>query len=312
MKTFKKMLLILVAILIISSIGGYFYFDQKFTPPENYLQVAYYSDNIPIEWVSTNSNSHAALLLPVNLKGIDKLFYMQLDFGSPTTIFYKAPLESIREKFPMQISFPKKTNGIPLALKLQNMQVSSNSFKVIDYGVKVDFENKENKNIIGTLGTDLLEKRIVTLDFKNDLCSFSERVLAEGFSDFEFKKRRILLPATIGNENLKFMYDSGTSGYELIVSKEDWKKFRSGEGKEKTDKGNSWGNTLKIVSAPANQKIQFVDTTLSLSEVTYIEGTSKIQHALMALSGMQGMIGNRLFLNHKIILDCKNEKFKVE
>jgi hypothetical protein len=32
----------------------------------------------------------------------------------------------------------------------------------------------------------------------------------------------------------------------------------------------------------------------------------------MKLSGMQGMIGNKLFLDQKIIIDCKNEKFKVE
>ena len=158
----------------------------------------------------------------------------------------------------------------------------------------------------------MLEKRIITLDFKNNLCSFSEKSLTDGFSEFEFKKRRILLPARIGNESLKLMYDSGTSGYELITSKNDWKKYRTINGKVKTGKGNSWGNTLKIVSTTANQKIQFGDTKLMLSEVTYIEGISQTQNFLMALSGMQGMIGNKLFLNHKIILDCKNEKFKVE
>jgi len=49
-----------------------------------------------------------------------------------------------------------------------------------------------------------------------------------------------------------------------------------------------------------------------LSEVTYITGTSQLQNFLMKQSGMQGMIGNKLFLNHKLILDCKNEKFKIE
>ncbi|MEQ6118334.1 hypothetical protein [Reichenbachiella sp. MALMAid0571] len=312
MKIFKKILLALLFILTSSSIGGYFYFDKKFTPLENYLQVAYVSENIPIKWISTNNNSHSALLLPVYLRGIDKLFYMQLDFGSPITIFYRTSLQSIQTKFREQISIDHTTNLINLDFNLKNMQVSSNTFKVIDYGDKVDFENPNTENIIGTLGTDLLEKRIITLDFKNNLCSFSEKMQVNGFTEFEFKKRRILFPAKIGNESLKLMYDSGTSGYELIISKNDWEKYRTINGKVKTSKGNSWGNTLKIVSTTANQKIQFGDTILTLSEVTYIEGTSKMQDFLMALSGMQGMIGNKLFLNHKIILDCKNEKFKVE
>lgn len=59
-------------------------------------------------------------------------------------------------------------------------------------------------------------------------------------------------------------------------------------------------------------KIRFGSKTLPLSEVTYIEGTSKAQNFLMKFSGMQGMIGNKLFLNRKMILDCRNQMYKIE
>lgn len=108
------------------------------------------------------------------------------------------------------------------------------------------------------------------------------------------------------------MYDSGTSGYELITQKEVWEKYKTKNSIIKTEKGNSWGNTLAVFSASANKKIHFGSLALKLSEVTYIEGTSDLQKFLMKRSGMQGMIGNKLFLNHKLILDCKNEKFKLE
>ena len=82
--------------------------------------------------------------------------------------------------------------------------------------------------------------------------------------------------------------------------------------KIKTEKGNSWGNTLSVFTASAKKKILFGNLELNLSEVTYIEGTSELQKFLMKRSGMQGMIGNKLFLNHKLILDCKNQKFRLE
>ncbi|MNE59390.1 hypothetical protein D3C80_1544780 [compost metagenome] len=108
------------------------------------------------------------------------------------------------------------------------------------------------------------------------------------------------------------MYDSGTSGYELITTKEIWQQYRNKNSAVKTEKGNSWGNTLSVYSASAKKKIRFQKTTITLSEVTYIEGTSGLQQFLMKRSGMQGMMGNKLFLNHKLILDCRNEKFKLE
>ena len=134
----------------------------------------------------------------------------------------------------------------------------------------------------------------------------------DGFTSFRFKKRRILIPAKIGSEELELLYDSGTSGYELITNKDEWEKYKSGNDGIRKENGNSWGTKLAVISAPADQPIQFGDWQLRLSEVTYIEGTSLVQNLLMMLSGMDGMIGNKLFLHHTLILDCKNERYKIE
>lgn len=311
MKTLKKILLGLLALIVISLIGGYFYFEKKFSPPENYLTVSGVSENIPMLWEGDDENPYAALLLPIRVKGIDKPFFIQLDLGSPVTVFYKNSLESVKTLFPDKIPANTENGKIALDFSLQNMKVSSDVFDVLDYGTKADFENPDARNIIGTIGTDLLEKRIITLDFKNRSCSFSKTIEESNFSKFEFKKRRIFIPARIGDENLKLMYDSGTSGYELIMNKEKWEKYKT-SNTVKIEKGNSWGKELKIITAASDQEIRFGNKILRLSEVTCIEGTSKAQNFLMKLSGMQGMIGNKLFLKRKIILDCKKQIYKIE
>lgn len=312
MKLFKKIITIILASIALSMLGGYFYFQKKFTPKENYLHISATSEKIPIKWISSDENTHSALLLAVKINGIDETFYMQFDSGSPITVFYKNSLESIAQKFPSQIKFNTEKNEVSSGFKIGKMNVESAHFEVLNYGKKVNLDYPDATNIIGTIGTDLLEKRITILDFKNNNCSFIEQIKENDFADFEFKKRKILIPAKIENQNLKLLYDSGTSGYEFITTKEVWNEYKTKTSRIKIEKGNSWGNTLNVFSADANQKIEFGALPLKLSEVTYIEGTSKLQNFLMKSSGMQGMIGNKLFLNNKLILDCKNEKFKLE
>jgi hypothetical protein len=312
MKLFKKIAFVFLVIIVLFFFGGYFYFQKKFTPPENYLNVSGIAENIPTKWISINDNSHSALLLPMKIKGIDRVFYMQFDSGSPITVFYKKSVESIAAKSQNRLKINHENTSLSTAFTMGNMNVASNTFEVLDYGEKINVDNPNAENIIGTIGTDLLEKRITILDFKNNQCSFIEKIQEEDFVDFEFKKRKILIPSIIENEKLKLLYDSGTSGYELITTKEIWQQYRNKNSAVKTEKGNSWGNALSVYSASAKKKIRFQKTTITLSEVTYIEGTSSLQQFLMKRSGMQGMMGNKLFLSHKLILDCRNEKFKLE
>ncbi|WP_326983021.1 hypothetical protein VUJ46_00300 [Chryseobacterium sp. MYb264] len=86
----------------------------------------------------------------------------------------------------------------------------------------------------------------------------------------------------------------------------------SPNSKTKYEKGNSWGNSLTIKTSFARQKLKIANSFLPLSEVTHIEGTSKMQNFLMKSSGMKGMLGNKIFLHSTLILDCKNEKFIVK
>lgn len=312
MKIFKKIVLTILVIIVLALIGGYIYFDRKFSPAKNNLFVTGSVHNIPIKWASSDRNPYSSLLLPVKIKGITTTFYMQLDFGSPSTVLYKIPLQSIQAKFPNLLHLPKTPTAVKLSLNLKNLTVSSPAFKILNYGSAIDFDQPHANNIIGTIGTDLLEKRTLILDLKQNNCTFLAQLSTQGFSNFEFKKRKILLPAKLGAKKFKLLYDSGTSGYELITTAENWKKLRTPNGKVITEKGNSWGNVLTVFSAPANQQLLIGNQQLQLTEVTYITGTSKMQNMLMKSSGMEGMVGNKLFLNHTLILDCKNEKFDIK
>jgi hypothetical protein len=312
MNSITKIALAFLAILVMSLAGGYFYFESKFAPPENYLTVSGMAENVPMTWLPGNGNPHVALLLPIQISGVEQTLYMQVDFGSPVTVLYKKTLKSVWEKLQQPIQFVDSSRSLPFSFDVKGMNISSASFRLLNHGEAVDFDDPTAVHVIGTIGTDLLEKKTTVLDFENSQCSFVGDLPGDDFTSFRFKKRRILMPAKIGSQELELLYDSGTSGYELITSKDEWEKYKVGEEGKRTENGNSWGTTLKVISARADQLIQFGGRQLRLSEVTYIEGTSLVQNLLMMLSGMDGMIGNKLFLHHTLILDCKNERFKIE
>lgn len=315
MKTIRKILGLIVGIITILGVSGYVYFDQKFTPPSNYLTLKGKTQEIPIKWVANEISDISAMLLPVYIEGIPQKFYMQFDLGSPNTIFYSTTLKSIQLQYPKKINTNEKENTISLKLNLDQMEISSSEFRLKYFGKGINWNDENAKNIIGTIGTDLLEKRTAILNLKDGKCMFlnnySKAELA-GFSDFQFNKRRILLPAKIDNKELNLLYDSGTSAFELVTSKKSWDLYGKKDGKVSISKGNSWGSTLLVKTKTANKTMSIGNNMLKLSEVTYIEGTSTTQNMLMRLSGMEGLIGNKLFINHKLILDCANEKFKVE
>lgn len=315
MKVIKKICLVLSVFLLVGSVAGYFYFDRKFTPLPNSLLVKGEVEHLPIAWESNEVSPMAALLLPVRLAGIPDTFYMQLDFGSPLTLFYCTPLTAIQQKYPGKAELSPGSPVLKSDFHLGNMHVTSGDFKILNYGEDIDWRTTGRRYIIGTIGTDLLEKRVTIMDFRNNTCSFfggiPSRESGRPFETFEFNKRRILLPAKIGEEEVTLLYDSGTSAFELVTSKSNWERYKKENAKAQIDEANSWGNSLQTFTAESNKELTFGRTRVPLRNVTYIEGTSFLQQMLMRFSGMEGMTGNQLFKDRVVILDCASRRFAV-
>ena len=268
MKWLKRVALGLLALLVVSSVGGYVYFDRKFTPPANALSVSHAAQRIPLRWLASDGNPHAALLLPVKIDGITDVFYMQLDTGAPSTVFYRASLQSILEQHPAAFAIEAGKQQVGLGFAIDGLNVRSPRFALLDYGSKVESGNPQAANIIGSIGTDLLEKRVLVLDFRQDECAFLQAVPEAGFADFQFRKRRILLPARIGDQPRTLLYDSGSSGYALLTGKQEWDRLKTPGGLVKVEKGNSWGRALKVMTATVRMQalvMSFADVFLILT-----------------------------------------------
>ena len=78
------------------------------------------------------------------------------------------------------------------------------------------------------------------------------------------------------------------------------------------EKSQSWDNVLTTFTANCNQKIKFDTQEIPLNNVTYVEGLSQVQYSMMKFSGMTGMLGNKIFLNNGLYIDCIQNKMGIE
>ncbi|GAB1346825.1 hypothetical protein MASR1M104_17240 [Cloacibacterium normanense] len=69
---------------------------------------------------------------------------------------------------------------------------------------------------------------------------------------------------------------------------------------------------LTTYTANCKQKIQIANVEIPLNNVTYVEGFSQAQYAMMKFSGMTGMLGNKIFSNNILYIDCTQNKIAIE
>lgn len=304
MKAIKKILLFVSGLFVIGIIGSYFYFDYKFTPEKNYLTVEHESGNIPIKWPDVN---RSALLLPVHFLKDSTTYYLQFDTGAVYTEFYSPAIDHLKG-----VSLQ---NGCAVSsFYIGKTKISSDKIKITNTGK--GFSPHDSVKIIGTLGADILEGRKTLINFKNNFIvlnlSRKPKESRNPLMNFTFKKRKIIINGYLIGKREKFLYDSGTSAYELLTNKENWEELKQSHAKIVVEKAQSRPNILTSYTASTNKFIQFSNKKVQLTEVTYVEGFSQTQYMLMKFSGMTGMLGNKVFLKNIIYIDCPGEKIGIE
>lgn len=303
MKVLKKIVLAFLVVLVLAVLGGYIYFDQKFTPEKNYLTVDNESGLIPFKWLGSEKN---ALLLPIHFSNDTITYYLQFDTGSPYTVFYSNSIKKIS-----QISVNKEL--AKTSFYIGKTKITSDKFKIYNHG---NDNNNDLIKIIGTIGADILENRKTIINFKENNIALNLSKVPSRFQtklfDFKFKKRKIIFKGFLKVQEENFLFDSGTSAYELLTNKEVWESLKLPNSKINIEKSKSWDNVLTTFTANCNQKIKFDTQEIPLNNVTYVEGFSQVQYSMMKFSGMTGMLGNKIFLNNSLYIDCTQNKMGIE
>lgn len=274
--------------------------------------------SVAIEWGSMARPAplpplkHAALLLPVSLPGIEgKTLLMQLDLGHPKTVLYAPKWADLARR----LGRDPQDGAVPsLAFGLGSLQVQAREVEVVKRsGAGIDW-NSDRPEVIGTLGTDFIQGRVITLDFRAGVVALgTEREVARssGFQPFRFEGRRLLLPAVFEGRPIELMYDSGSSAFAWLTSEAEFTRLAEPGAAAVSFPVRSWDSSVTAFTAPSAAAVTLGSITLPIGEVSRIEGMGLMQRLAIARLGAGGMVGNKLFLDRVLVIDMRAQAFAL-
>ena len=311
-----KKIITLIAVVVLS-IKGY---SQSIKPAQ-------------FEWVEfatvDTTFEKAAILVPIYLKGVDDKYFMQLDLGSDATMFYGIPFEQISKTHPFLrkdiktiLKYNRKVKVVPVNGKLGSYTLKSDTFYIKqNYG---DSLNPDSKfNVIGTVGLDIFRNRILMIDFVDQKFAIADTV-AQFDQNFLTNTDTIAIKLIfnkmfvsgikIGDQPLNnIIYDSGSSIFTLVVTKEKWQKLTGRTGDEVDNiviKIPAWQKEIKVIGAPLKENLFLGNLKVEHPVIFY--GVLEELDLSKAPFKLEGLIGNVLFLDSIIIIDFKNKVMMIK
>lgn len=321
-KRFSYVLLALFLLSIVGAWGTYRYaMHRLFRDTPNTLTFVGQLHPVSFEWAESKNQGHiephSAILIPVTVPGISQQLYMQFDTGSPDTFLRSGALDSLKSR---GVSFETFETDDVSYIENFEFEIGGNrllmqSGWIRNQNIKIDWENPNSKNIIGSFGADFLDQKVCEIDFAANEIRLhrerSEEINALGnFSSFKFQGRRIILPVKIDGSDVEVFYDSGCSAFGLLTSKFQYDRLTNPNDQEISHGSNRHGQTVPIHHKTSDLRIQFGEADLSIKRVSYAELYNFLQVTIGRFVG-GGFLGNKCLIESTLIIDANASEFLV-
>ncbi len=254
------------------------------------------------EWGNDTLNGEffekTSMHIPVKLYNDTTTYYFQFDTGSDASFLYNG--DSVYKKI---IEDFTSKEGIQTNLgKIQLFSIESNTIYT-----------ENGKTHIGTIGSDFLKDKKVEIDFKNQIIS-----LLSNYSNLDYHTvpmetsyGRPVIPLIHQNNSYNFLFDTGSSLFELWTTKKNWKKWTDKTSKIEEFPISSWGKiNTSYRSLLAINLSSTLCKTLVLKTVWY-NSNKKFDHEFRAMN-LSGIIGNKPFLESIILLDFERKLIGIK
>ncbi|PQJ78615.1 hypothetical protein [Polaribacter porphyrae] len=325
-KKIGYILLILFGLLLIgASVGIWKFNNALFKEKPNYLKYTFEDKPIHFNWAANSTGSgdyaepQAAMTIPLKIEGIKHQFYMQFDTGAPNSYIYENDLKSLRK---IGLDIKEVVNGKVRCVKNLNFILGVNHIEATmipilkNYGHNFDKNDTLKRIGIGTIGSDFLENKITSIDFKNQKIQLFDKKpnwmkSLPDFKKFDFTGRKIMLPVKVDHKDYEFLYDSGCSAFGLITIKSRFEKYSNAKTEEIKYDAKSWDDKIPIRSKYTDHLFTVGSATLTLKRVSYVDMYTITQPLVTPFTRIGGWLGNQPFNESMLILDTKKEEFVV-
>ena len=283
----------------------------------------------PIKWngflweemlIGNEYYNKAAILLPFRFDGIDEEYYLQLDTGA-STVLYGNSFNDIEPNYRVR----KVQDNVPYIVSidgtLSNYEFTYEDFGLLqDYGATLEELKVAEYKLIGSLGIDFFKNRILIIDFtkkrfailnnQNDVPMDIRK--NSGFLDMKYKNNKIYLMSEIGGKDLSLIYDTGSSIFDIVATKEIWNSLTNVKSAKDIEllEIHSWGDIVQLKGARSERDWEIGDLTIEKPLIFY--EPSGLENFNFKLIQADGLLGNAIFYdNHIITIDLINKKFGI-
>jgi len=257
---------------------------------------------INFEWSNDSLNGllfeKTAMHIPIHFENDTNTYYFQLDTGSDQTFLY---------------SYDSLQINLPLSHLTENVFKSDiGLLNVVKLNTKKCYL-EDGRLHIGTLGADFFTKKIVEIDFPMQQIRFLPSYDSTSFKlkAMKLSYGRPIIQIESQNKTYDFLFDTGSSLFELWTTKSIWNKFREKSSNVDEFPISSWGkiNTAYRTTLNRNFSICFCNS-IKIKHIWYNSNKNFAQGFRSLI--IDGIIGNKPFLDQILLIDFENKKIGVK
>ena len=259
----------------------------------------------------------SGLFIPVQVDGIEKELFMQLDLGANISMFYGKTLNSfaildtvLRNKLFVQKG---KHYISDVSIKINNSnKLQAKQIRILNNYGSVNIDT--SFVIIGTIGYDILLSGKLIIDYKNNRFAIVKSIPTQldqnmdYIDDVDLTKFPIILPFRMNNKQIKLFYDTGSSLFPIITGTNRLKKIAKHMPVDTISGLSSWGQQTPIYKLKNAVYLECGNTSFGNVD---IYGTDEFNILRLFGKYLYGLTGNVLFLEKTIIIDIEEHRFGI-
>ena len=268
-----------------------------------------------------------AMFVPFKIENISYKFTAQLDLGAPSTMVYGNSFMPLLQKFP---KIAEKLDTLNKDFVIQGKKVGelknisfyldTVKFKHQNIAYFDNFGDKYQENDfkkdtilhIGTIGANLFNNKVLIIDFKKQQLAVLDSLpnkLEKELIDITIEKGRIKVPVIINGEKKYVIYDTGTSFATLFLSTNNWNEYHDTISRLDTIMASAWGVKYPMLISKTNIQIKIGNKIFKPK--TIMANNLKPYYEFYKRENIIGLMGNKMFYNHILVIDFKNKKFGI-
>lgn len=276
---------------------------------------------IPFHWeddtISGKYIEKAFIFIPVKIEGLTHDFTMQLDLGTNQTLFYGNTINPYMEKY----SILADKYEVPMFRNI-NLHMGPVEFNGLNigyynhFGEKIPLDSIDSKTPrhVGTIASDIFRNKIVVIDYTSCRMAVLDSLPVEykhlPAKEFELSDGIMKIPFRINGNNRMLLYDTGSSPFQLVTSKERALEISDSQITDSLSGPLWWGKEITFYGLEVNKPIEFGGKALDKSKIYYDK--EGLWNNIFDTYNVWGITGNAYFFDNTVIIDYKNKLFRIK